>query len=207
MALLSTLGSLFFSEVMKLPPCSLCWYQRISLYPLVLVMPVGIVLRDRNLVAYALPLVLAGLGFALYHNLLYYGVIPEDAVPLHRGRALQRPPDRLARLHHHSADGAGGLRLLLSLLLVHDEPAGSVRKTQHHEKRRHTSSAASPRGAGGRRWSSAARFYRAPKQEAVATTPRPAAPGPRSVFVRPHSHSLGPKRRQGHGGRVPRSRV
>jgi disulfide bond formation protein DsbB len=80
-ALLATLGSLFFSEVLKHPPCTLCWYQRIFLYPLVLLLPVGILLGDRRVVHYTLPLVVVGLGFALYHNLLYYGVIPEALVP------------------------------------------------------------------------------------------------------------------------------
>src|SRR4029453_16526802 len=81
MALVATLGSLFFSEVMKYPPCTLCWYQRIFLYPLVLLLPVGILLRDRLVVRYALPLVVVGLAIAAYHNLLYYGVIPEDILP------------------------------------------------------------------------------------------------------------------------------
>ena len=38
----STLGALFFSEVMKLPPCVLCWYQRIFMFPLVLLLPIGL---------------------------------------------------------------------------------------------------------------------------------------------------------------------
>jgi disulfide bond formation protein DsbB len=84
-ALSGTLVSLFFSEVMKLPPCSLCWYQRVFLYPLTFVIAVGIVLRDRRMVSYALPLVLAGLAFSLYHNLLYYGVIPETLSPCTAG--------------------------------------------------------------------------------------------------------------------------
>jgi disulfide bond formation protein DsbB len=84
-ALTATLGSLFLGEVMKLPPCSLCWYQRICLYPLTLVIAVGIVLRDRRLVYYALPLVLAGLGIAVFHNLLYYGVIDETLSPCTAG--------------------------------------------------------------------------------------------------------------------------
>ena len=42
MGLVATLGSLFFAEVMKLPPCSLCWYQRIAMYPLVVILTVGI---------------------------------------------------------------------------------------------------------------------------------------------------------------------
>jgi disulfide bond formation protein DsbB len=85
MAVVAMLVSLFFGEVMKLPPCTLCWYQRICLYPLTAILAVGIVLRDRNVFAYAMPLAIAGLGFALYHNLLYYGVIPETLSPCTQG--------------------------------------------------------------------------------------------------------------------------
>ena len=81
LALGSTLGSLFFGEVMGLPICTLCWYQRILLYPLVILLPVGILLRDRNVAAYALPLALLGSAIAVYHNLLYYGVIVESLTP------------------------------------------------------------------------------------------------------------------------------
>ncbi len=80
-----TIGSLFFSEVMELPPCVLCWYQRIAMYPLVLIIGVGIVRRDTNLKVYALPLCLIGLGIAAYHNLLYYGIIPESITPCTAG--------------------------------------------------------------------------------------------------------------------------
>jgi len=84
-ALLSTLGSLFFGEVMKLPPCTLCWYQRICLFPLSVLIAIGIVLRDRNLPVYTLPLAVGGLGISVYHNLLYYGVIPETLSPCTQG--------------------------------------------------------------------------------------------------------------------------
>ena len=84
-AIVAMLGSLFFGEVMKLPPCTLCWYQRICLFPLTAILAVGIVLRDRHLVAYAIPPALVGLGFAIYHNLLYYGAIPETLSPCTAG--------------------------------------------------------------------------------------------------------------------------
>ena len=80
-ALAGALGSLFFGEVMKLPPCTLCWYQRICLFPLVSVLAVGIGLRDLLLGIYAAPLVLAGLGIALYHNGVQAGLIPETLTP------------------------------------------------------------------------------------------------------------------------------
>lgn len=74
-ALISTVGSLFFSEVMNLLPCVLCWYQRIAMYPLVLIIGVGIVLRDGRMKSYALPLALVGLMISVYHNLLYYSTL------------------------------------------------------------------------------------------------------------------------------------
>lgn len=81
----STLGALFFSEVMQLAPCELCWWQRIFMFPLVLMLPLGLFPLDRRVVRYALPLALAGWGFALFHWLLVLGVIPETIRPCKRG--------------------------------------------------------------------------------------------------------------------------
>lgn len=63
-------GSLFMSEVFLWVPCVLCWYQRILMYPLALILPIGIVRRDRDLHWYVLPLSLFGAGMSLYHYLL-----------------------------------------------------------------------------------------------------------------------------------------
>ena len=84
-ALLATVGSLFFSEVMQLPPCVLCWYQRIAMYPLVIIIGVGIITRDRRVKNYALPLCLTGLAISIYHNVLYYNLIPESITPCAEG--------------------------------------------------------------------------------------------------------------------------
>ncbi len=84
-ALIATAGSLFFSEVMELPPCVLCWYQRIAMYPLVAIVAVGIVTRDPRWKLYVLPLSLTGLAIAVYHNLLYYHIIPESITPCTEG--------------------------------------------------------------------------------------------------------------------------
>lgn len=84
-ALVATVGSLFFSEVMLLPPCVLCWYQRIAMYPLVVILGVGIILGDRRVKFYALPVCLGGLVVAVYHNLLYYGILPESIAPCTQG--------------------------------------------------------------------------------------------------------------------------
>ncbi len=84
-ALAGAAGSLFFSLVMQLPPCDLCWYQRIFMYPLVFVLATGIVLKDKRVALYALPLAIVGGLIALYHNLLYYGVIPHELAPCQSG--------------------------------------------------------------------------------------------------------------------------
>ncbi len=82
---LSTTGSIFFSSVMEFAPCVLCWYQRICLFPLVLILGVGLLSFDKNVVKYSLPLAAAGWLVALYHTLLYSGIIPESIQPCTRG--------------------------------------------------------------------------------------------------------------------------
>ncbi|MDP2052601.1 MAG: disulfide oxidoreductase [Acidobacteriota bacterium] len=84
-SLVAMLGSLFFSEVMRLPPCVLCWYQRIFMYPLVVVTTVGLLWRDPGALRYAWPLAAGGLAVAVYHNLLYYHLIPESITPCTTG--------------------------------------------------------------------------------------------------------------------------
>jgi disulfide bond formation protein DsbB len=81
----SALGALFFSEVMKLPPCLLCWYQRIFMFPLVLMLPLGLFPWDRRVVRYALPLSTIGWLIAGFHVLLVWGVVPENVQPCTQG--------------------------------------------------------------------------------------------------------------------------
>ena len=82
---LAALGSLFFSEVMEFAPCSLCWYQRIFMYPLVIVLAVGLFPVDRGSVRFGLPLAIGGWLVAAYHLLLYEGIVPESASPCRQG--------------------------------------------------------------------------------------------------------------------------
>jgi len=81
----STLGSLFLGEVVQLPLCVLCWYQRILMFPLVLILPVGLFPLDHKVVRYALPLAVLGWLFAVFHLLLIAGVIPESITPCTQG--------------------------------------------------------------------------------------------------------------------------
>lgn len=81
----STLGALFFSEVMELPPCVLCWYQRIFMFPLVLLLPVGLFPFDGRIVRFALPLTAVGWLVSLFQLLLGAGLIPEAIRPCTEG--------------------------------------------------------------------------------------------------------------------------
>lgn len=71
-ALVCTVGSLYYSGVAHFRPCRLCWWQRIMMYPLVPVLGVGALLRDRFTPLYALPLAAGGLGYAIYHTQLQW---------------------------------------------------------------------------------------------------------------------------------------
>jgi len=68
-----------------LPPCLLCWYQRMFMFPLVLVLFMGLFPFDPKVVRYALPLSVVGTVVALYHMLLQAGVIPESAARCSQG--------------------------------------------------------------------------------------------------------------------------
>lgn len=67
MALVATAGSLYFSEVAHFTPCELCWYQRIAMYPLALVLGIAVVRRDQAVRRYVLPLAISGAVIAAYH--------------------------------------------------------------------------------------------------------------------------------------------
>jgi disulfide bond formation protein DsbB len=84
-AAISALGALFFGEVMHLPACVLCWYQRIFMFPLALILPIGLFPYDAKVVRYALPLAVIGWLVAIFHQLLVAGVIPERIKPCTQG--------------------------------------------------------------------------------------------------------------------------
>ena len=76
-----TLTSLFFSQIVELPVCLLCWYQRIGMYPLVLMLPLALFPYDPKVIRYAGVLVIFGWLTALFHVLLIAGLIPQAAQP------------------------------------------------------------------------------------------------------------------------------
>lgn len=83
-ALTSTLGAIFIGEVLGQMPCILCWYQRIAMFPLPVILGIALWRGDQSGRFYALPLVLIGLGIAAWHAGLYAGIIPESVAPCTR---------------------------------------------------------------------------------------------------------------------------
>lgn len=73
-AWVAMLGSLYFSEVRGFVPCELCWYQRILMYPLALILLVGVLRQDASLPLYVLPFSVLGMGVSTYHYLIQLGV-------------------------------------------------------------------------------------------------------------------------------------
>lgn len=71
-ALISMLSTLYGSEVMHLPICHLCWYQRICYYPLIIILGVGAYQDDPRAIVYGLPLSILGTLFAVYQTLLQW---------------------------------------------------------------------------------------------------------------------------------------
>lgn len=77
-AVAATVSSLFLSEVVLFVPCKLCWYQRILMYPQVVILGIGLFLNDKRAKLYALVLSIVGLLVAVYHILLQFwpGIFP-----------------------------------------------------------------------------------------------------------------------------------
>lgn len=84
-ALLAVIGSLYFSEIKGFAPCALCWFQRIAIYPLVVLIPVGIIKKDPRIADYVLSLTIVGTLISIYQNLLYYKILPESISPCSAG--------------------------------------------------------------------------------------------------------------------------
>ena len=85
LAAVAALGALFLSEVMGLAPCVLCWWQRVALFPLVVILALALFPPDPRVIRYALPLAVIGLLVAGFHLLVMAGVIPEALAPCQQG--------------------------------------------------------------------------------------------------------------------------
>lgn len=75
-AVVATIGSLFLSEVAAFTPCKLCWYQRIFMYPQVVLLGIAAFINDNGIRKYVIPLVVIGLAIAIYHYALQMSPLP-----------------------------------------------------------------------------------------------------------------------------------
>jgi mannose/fructose/N-acetylgalactosamine-specific phosphotransferase system component IIC len=69
-SIVATLGSLFYSQVAHYIPCELCWYQRIAMYPLVVVLGIAVVRRDEAVRRYVIPVAAIGAIISTYHYVI-----------------------------------------------------------------------------------------------------------------------------------------
>ena len=69
-SVIATLGSLYFSEIKEYIPCELCWFQRIFMYPLAIILGIAAFENDKKLTKYVLPLSVIGGFISLYHYLV-----------------------------------------------------------------------------------------------------------------------------------------
>lgn len=92
----ATLGALVLGEVMGMEPCVLCWYQRIAMFPLAVIVSIGAYREDRGCIRYALPLSIAGVLIAGYHLMLYSGFIPAGMQPCGKGPSCSQQDLQIA---------------------------------------------------------------------------------------------------------------
>ncbi|MES2023157.1 MAG: disulfide bond formation protein B [Patescibacteria group bacterium] len=82
-SLIATFFSLVYSEIVHFAPCYLCWYQRIFLFPQVILFGIAFWDKDKKVIRYSLPLLCIGFVFSIYQNLMYYfgetGSVPCDS--------------------------------------------------------------------------------------------------------------------------------
>lgn len=84
-ALVATAAAFFLGEIMGMTPCVLCWYQRIAMFPLAIILGIACFSEDRQGAIYAIPFGLAGVALSGYHTLLVAGFIPRAWIPCGAG--------------------------------------------------------------------------------------------------------------------------
>ena len=83
-AVAATLTALFIGEIVGQTPCNLCWFQRIFMFPLAIILGIAAFRSDSSIKFYALPLVGLGAAIAFFHTLIYFGLIEEAIIPCTR---------------------------------------------------------------------------------------------------------------------------
>jgi disulfide bond formation protein DsbB len=69
----AVIGSLVYSELVGFPPCDLCWYQRLFLYPQAIIVLMAMFRKDKSVIDYLVPLSILGAIVAFYHSLVQWG--------------------------------------------------------------------------------------------------------------------------------------
>ncbi len=77
--LIGTIGSIVYSDVLGYLPCKLCWFERIFMYPQVIILLIALKRRDGSELFYAFWLSIFGAVTSLYHHLIQVGFFPESA--------------------------------------------------------------------------------------------------------------------------------
>lgn len=70
MAVVAMLGSLYYSQIAHFTPCEYCWYQRIAMYPLAIILGIAAFRNDQAIRRYAYPLAVGGALISSYHYLI-----------------------------------------------------------------------------------------------------------------------------------------
>ncbi|WP_093424544.1 disulfide bond formation protein B [Tranquillimonas alkanivorans] len=81
LALAASLTVLFIGEVLGQAPCTLCWFQRAFMFPLAVLLGLGLWWQDRSVARYAIALAGLGAVFALWHLALFVRLVPEQVQP------------------------------------------------------------------------------------------------------------------------------
>ena len=116
-ALIAMLESLY-AQYLGIEPCVLCWWQRIFMYPLVFIIPIGIWCADRRLSAYVLPLSVLGGLTAFYQTLLYYGILSKAFAPCAIGVSCTEQLPSLLGLNLITAS-LGSFIAISALMIIH----------------------------------------------------------------------------------------
>ncbi len=74
-ALVASVGSLIYSNIIGFPPCELCWWQRVLLFPQVLIAGIALVKKDKSIIQYILPMSALGAIIALYQSFIHWGFV------------------------------------------------------------------------------------------------------------------------------------
>lgn len=75
-SLLASIGSLFYSEIIGFEPCKLCWWQRIFMYPQVILLSLALIKKESSVIKYSLTMSIFGLFISAYHYLIQIGFAP-----------------------------------------------------------------------------------------------------------------------------------